>query len=304
MNEFTGPWRAFLVHEQHLSAHTVTAYLSDLGQFLEFAARHEGESLTTAHLRLWEAKDFRAWMAQSAKDGHAPTSIARALSVIKSFFKFLRKQEALSDSPVFYMRGPRLPKTLPRALSKTDMGHLLDEMAKDARWVSLRDLALLTLLYGTGLRIHEALNLTQQDIERDVMVVTGKGRKQRQVPLLPVVRTRLAAYLAACPHSHESSAPLFYGARGGRLSVGVAERMVRSVRRRLGLPESTTPHALRHTFATHLLEEGADLRTIQELLGHASLTTTERYTHVDQHHLRKVYAAAHPRMTMPKKDPP
>ncbi len=196
------------------------------------------------------------------------------------------------------MRTPKVPRALPRPLDVGDALAAVDAAGQlsDEPWLAKRDQALLLLLYGCGLRIGEALALNRRDAPAgDVLVVTGKGRKQRLVPVLPVVREAIAAYLAACPHALPADAPLFLGARGGRLDPAVAQRQVRRLRSALGLPETATPHALRHSFATHLLADGGDLRTIQELLGHASLSTTQRYTAVDVSRLAAVHRRAHPR---------
>lgn len=289
-------WTDWLRHEKRVSDHTLKAYTTDLNQFLVFISGHVGGGVTLIVLEQLELRDFRAWLAALYQKKYARTSVARALSSIKSFFAYLHRTGAIKSLDLQSLQGPSVPKTLPKALNQTDAAYLLAEVATGVDWVALRDEALVTLLYGTGLRISEALNLRQQDLQNPTQLrITGKGGKQRLVPLLPVVYEAMQKYLARCPYASEPESPVFYGVKGKVLSAGVAEKNMRDLRRRLGLPESVTPHALRHSFATHLLEEGSNLRTIQELLGHASLSTTQRYTHVDQKHLMHVYKKNHPR---------
>jgi integrase/recombinase XerC len=249
--------------------------------------------------------DFRAWLARRSRDKLARSSTARALSSVRGFFRFLDRRGLAANAAIALVRTPKLPKSVPRALPVGDTRDLLAEAEGDVaiEWIGRRDTAILTLLYGAGLRIAEALSLDKRTVEallRDrstSLAITGKGGKQRIVPLLPAVTTALAAYRATCPFL-AAAAPddrFFIGARGAALDPGVVQRAVRRLREQLGLPESVTPHALRHSFATHLLGAGGDLRTIQELLGHASLSTTQRYTDVDATRLAAVYRSAHPR---------
>lgn len=291
-------WQAWLSVERRASPHTFAAYERDLRAFLAFMTEHLGGAPDLAALGGLRAADFRSWLARRAQTGAARTSTARALAVVRSFFRFLDRTEKISNGAIGTVRTPKLPEAVPRPVTEADALALIDAAPGQARadWIGKRDAALFTLLYGCGLRIAEALSLNRIDAPAgDALVVTGKGRKQRMVPVLPQVRAALAEYLAACPFGDGGNSPLFVGARGERLQAGVAQRAMRQLRRALGLPETATPHALRHSFATHLLEGGGDLRTIQELLGHASLSTTQRYTKVDAGKILATFAKAHPR---------
>ena len=246
------------------------------------------------------AVDFRAWLAERHRQGLARTSTARALAALRSFYRYLDREHGRHNPALKALRSPRLPRHLPRPLSVGQASQLL-AAAPAARldWIARRDAAVLLLLYGAGLRIGEALALERAAVGRDParrlqLLVTGKGGRQRLVPVLPVIAAAIDDYLAACPYQ-EPAGPLFLGARGKRLQAPIVRRLMQELRRRLGLPESATPHALRHSFATHLLADGADLRTIQELLGHASLSTTQGYTGVDGARLMRLYHQAHPR---------
>jgi integrase/recombinase XerC len=296
-------WHDWLAHERRYSEHTLDGYRHDLAGFLNFLAGHLGGPPGLGDIEGLKPLDFRAWLADLDRRGLSRTSIARALSCLRGFFRFLEKQGIAANSAIGALRTPRVPKSVPKALSVEEAFDLIlsaEDLADDA-WIGLRDKALLILLYGCGLRIGEALALNRGQAPgrfgnpADTMTVRGKGNKERLVPVLPVVRDAVAAYLAACPYAGEGDAPLFLGARGGRLAAGVAQARVRDLRKLLGLPDTATPHALRHSYATHLLAGGGDLRTIQELLGHASLSTTQRYTDVDMARLSSVYEQAHPR---------
>jgi len=291
-------WRAWLSDERRVSANTIEAYGHDLDAFLAFLCRHLGSAPGLGDLEALTSADFRGYLADRASSGLARGSIARAMATLRSLFRFLDRKGLAHNAAIRTIRTPKVPKSVPRPLSAPQALEAVAAVADldDEPWIALRDVALLTLLYGCGLRIGEALALNRGDAPiRDTMVVTGKGRKQRLVPVLPVVIEAVAAYLAACPYDPGRDGPLFVGARGKRLDPGVVQRQVRRLRARLGLPETATPHALRHSFATHLLGGGGDLRTIQELLGHASLSTTQRYTAVDATRLAQVHHAAHPR---------
>lgn len=296
-------WRDWLAHEKRYSAHTLAGYQHDLTGFLRFLAAHLGGAPGLADIESLKPLDFRAWLADLDRRGLSRTSIARALSCLRGFFRFLEKQGIARNSAIGVLRTPKVPKSVPKALSIEEAFELIlsaPDLADDV-WIGLRDRALLTLLYGCGLRIGEALDLNRGRAPglfgnpADTMMVRGKGNKDRLVPVLPQVREAVAAYLAACPYGGGGDTPLFLGARGGRLAAGVAQARVRNLRALLGLPDTATPHALRHSYATHLLAGGGDLRTIQELLGHASLSTTQRYTDVDMARLSAVYDDAHPR---------
>jgi integrase/recombinase XerC len=291
-------WMRWLQVEKQYSVHSCDSYQRDLIAFTRFLAAHLGTALDLAAFETLRPADLRAWLAARHAKGLAKTSTARALSVVRGFFRFLRRRHGIGNSAIAAIRGPRLPQTAPRPLSETDARAVIDLSAAlpEEPWIAARDAALVSLLYGCGLRIGEALALDGGDLPREGLVrVRGKGGKERQVPVLAVVAEAVDAYVAVCPYPLERDAPLFRGAKGKRLQPAVAQRAMRQVREAMGLPATATPHALRHSFATHLLAGGGDLRTIQELLGHASLAATQRYTAVDQSRLRAVYDAAHPR---------
>ncbi len=290
-------WRARLAIERRSSPHTTAAYLRDLKIFLDFMREHLGETARLASLEALSHRDFRAYLARRAMSGSARSSTARAVSVLRSFFRYLREAGLADNRAIGGLRAPRLPHSVPRPLAAGDALAVIESggRAETGGWTAKRDRALLLLFYGCGLRINEALSLDLADAPTGGSLrVRGKGGKERLAPLLPVVVEAVADYVAACPLLGPGG-PLFVGARGGRLNAGVLQRRMREIRVRLGLPETATPHALRHSFATHLLQAGGDLRTIQELLGHASLSTTQRYTEVDTATLLKVYDEAHPR---------
>ena len=291
-------WRRWLIHEKRASRHTVDAYGRDLSMFLSFLQGHLDGPPGLSDLEQLTAADFRAWMARRASDGANRASIARAMSVLRGFFRWLERNGHGANHAIRAMRSPRQAPGIPKPLTVPDADLLLDSMdlLPGEPWETQRDVALFTLLYGCGLRISEALGLNRGEAPvGDALTVTGKGNKQRMLPVLPAVREAVQAYLKLCPWQPGDDDPLFLGARGKRLSPGVAQRRLRELRLLLGLPDSVTPHALRHSFATHLLAAGGDLRAIQELLGHASLSTTQRYTAVDSDSLLAAYRAAHPR---------
>ena len=305
INTARAAWRDWLKSERRLANHTLVAYEHDVATFLEFMTTYLGRTPTLDALGKLKPAEFRAWLAERARQGLARTSTARAFSSVRSFFQFLDKRGLAHNASIGAIQTPKLPRSVPKALSERDMEDLLDAPAEQEReaWLDLRDAAVLLLLYGAGLRIGEALGLNKAEVEdllksgRDTLSVTGKGNKTRLVPLLPQALEALRAYRDACPWLAGRGAKdtFFVGARGGALDPAIVQKRVRDIRRGLGLAESVTPHALRHSFATHLLGAGGDLRTIQELLGHASLSTTQRYTDVDSARLTAVYRAAHPR---------
>ena len=291
-------WRQWLGVERNCSAHTLDAYGRDLAAFLNFLAEHQGHRVGIADLTALVASDFRSYLAQRAGAGITKSSTARGLSSLRNFFRFLEKRGLAANAAIGTVRTPKLPRGVPKPLTAEDAKSALTVAfdLHDDPWQAARDQALFTLIYGCGLRIGEALGLKVGDVpDGDAITITGKGNKQRVVPLLPIVKDRIAAYLELCPHKRGKRDPLFVGARGQQLNPGVVQRQMRKVRLYLGLPETATPHALRHSFATHLLAGGGDLRTIQELLGHASLSTTQRYTEVDAARLIDVYKDSHPR---------
>jgi integrase/recombinase XerC len=294
-------WRAWLAHEKRAAARTQAGYAQDLQAFVGFMAEHQGGPVGLATLRDLAPAGFRGWLAWRLKEGYAKTSTQRAVAAVRGFLDFLDARYGLHNPALRAMRAPRAGRRLPRPLAVAEVEELTAAVAEEpgrAPWLLARDTALLLLLYGAGLRIGEALALDRGDLpagDESALRVMGKGRKERLVPLLPVIREALDAYLAACPYPLGPDRPLFVGERGKRLQQAVVQKRVRELRHALGLPETATPHSLRHSFATHLLSSGADLRSIQELLGHASLSTTQRYTGVDAEGLVRLYAKAHPR---------
>ncbi len=291
-------WRDWLAGERRASSHTVDGYGRDLSAFLAFLLDHFGRPPDLALLGEVGASDIRAFLARRGGEGLARSSLARAMSTLRGFYRFLDRRGLVNNPAISAVRGPRPAKTVPKALAADAALDTLEAAgeAQEQPWLAARDVALFTLLYGCGLRLGEALAMNWADLPRgDTMVITGKGRKQRLVPVLPAVKAALAAYGALCPFGRGAERPMFVGARGKRLNPGVVQRQMRRLRPALGLPDTATPHALRHSFATHLLAGGGDLRTIQELLGHASLSTTQRYTDVDAAAIRRVYDQAHPR---------
>ena len=295
-------WRLWLRTERRLAERTEQGYREDLAAFVGFLSTHASGEVSLANLAALRLADLRAWLAWRHQESYARTSTARAIAAVRGFFRFIDRRHGIHNPALQALRTPRLPHRVPRPLAETDARDLVLAALTDARepWLGMRDAALFLLLYGAGLRLGEALGLDRRDLGRDVRVlrglrVRGKGGKERLVPVLPIVAEALVAYLAACPIPPLPDEPLFKGARGGRLQQSVVQKQVRQLRVSLGLPETATPHALRHSFATHLLGEGADLRSIQELLGHASLSTTQGYTEVDARRLVTLYAKAHPR---------
>jgi integrase/recombinase XerC len=289
---------AYLAQERRASPLTVAAYGRDLRFFLEFLTDHVGESPTTAHLTRLREADLRAWLAAEAATGRGNRTRARHLSAVRSFFRYLTKRQGLDITAARLLATPKIAPPLPKPLAPAQARAVAEDIAEltDDPAMQARDTALFTLLYGCGLRIAEALSLNVADVPRSgqPLRVTGKGSKERLVPVLPAVAQAVAAWLHVHPAGRTSTAPLFVGLRGDRLNPGVAQRVLRAYRRLAGLPEHATPHALRHSFATHLLAGGADLRSIQDLLGHASLSTTQRYTAVDGDKLLAVWRATHP----------
>nr|WP_041797044.1 tyrosine recombinase XerC [Pararhodospirillum photometricum] len=291
-------WLGWMGRERRASPHTLLAYARDLAAFLAFLRDYRGEEVSLGVLAALDAADFRAYLTARTNEGLSRPSLARALSALRNLFRWLDREDHIHNAALDSLRTPKLPQAVPKALSEEEAAETLAATRdlQDEPWVAKRDLALFTLLYGCGLRLGEALDLDRGDWPRgEVLRILGKGRKERLVPLLPVVSEALDDYLEACPFPGGPGTPLFLGQRGARLNPGVVQRQMRRLRALLGLPESATPHALRHSFATHLLAHGGDLRTIQELLGHASLSTTQRYTKVDSVGLARLHRETHPR---------
>lgn len=291
-------WLTDLGSLRDASDATLDAYARDLADFLAFQAGHLGDAPGPAALRTLGTTDMRAWMAAQRARGVGPRSLARRLSAVKAFYRWWAEREGFDATPVLSMRAPKHSRRLPRPLGVEDAARMLETVgAQDARdWVSARDMAVVTLLYGCGLRRSEALSLDAGALPLgDTLRIRGKGGKEREVPVLPAARDAVARYAALCPHDLAPGTPLFRGIRGGPLNGRLVAKVMEQARMQLGLPATATPHALRHSFATHLLNAGGDLRAIQELLGHASLSTTQAYTAVDAARLLEVYAAAHPK---------
>jgi integrase/recombinase XerC len=294
-------WLSFLGAERRMSAKTLEAYSRDVAQFLGFLADHLGGAPTLKQLAKLTPADIRAFMAARRASGIGSRSLMRGLAGARSFARYLERNGRGKVAALAAVRAPKLAKTLPKPLSVSAAKRMTetDSRAGETRepWVLARDAAVLALLYGAGLRISEALSLKRKNVAgaTDALTVTGKGNKTRMVPLLPQVAKLIADYVALCPFALAPDGPLFVGARGGPLSPRIVQLTMARLRGALGLPDSATPHALRHSFATHLLARGGDLRAIQELLGHASLSTTQIYTAVDAERLLDVYRSAHPR---------
>ena len=295
-------WNRWLVSERRASEHTIDAYRRDLSAFFTFLNEHLGNAPRLKDLQDLKPPDFRSYLARRSAEGLARTSIARAMSTLRNFFRFLDRTGKVHNPSIDSGRTPKTPSSIPKALTPDDAIAAVKaagEMQNEP-WLANRDVAIMLLLYGCGLRIGEALGLNGKDMspassKDGTLRVIGKGNKERIVPVLPVISGAISTYRKSCPHAITAETPLFFGSRGARLNAGVVQRQVRKVRALLGLNDSATPHAFRHSFATHLLAKGGDLRTIQELLGHASLSTTQRYTAVDEERLWTVYEDAHPR---------
>lgn len=295
-------WLAVLGHERRASPHTLRAYGDDLSRFFAFIREHCGDAADDKMLASLAPADIRAFIARRRKEGLGSRGVHRALSAIRSFYRYLAREQILDNPAPRMVRTPKTPRNLPRPLSTIDAERTLGEAAspqsekEQAAWIAARDAALLTLLYGAGLRISEALSLKRKDAPLgDSLVILGKGRKERVIPILPRIREEVEKYVAQRPAANAPDEPLFISRRGKPMSAREAQALMQRLRSSLGLPERATPHALRHSFASHLLDGGADLRSVQELLGHASLSTTQGYTQIETKRLMQVYKKAHPR---------
>lgn len=296
-------WLSYLTAERDYAANTLEAYERDLRQFFTFLHRHFAGPATLADLNRLTPQDLRGFMASRRAQGTCSRSLSRSISALRAFFRFLERAKLLNNRTVLAMALPKVPFSVPRPLTEIKTREVLAESADaekrgQEKWIGARDCAALLLLYGSGLRISEALAIQRRDAPlppRDVVRVKGKGGKERIVPVLPITQKAVQEYIAICPYTLAPDGPLFVGAKGGPLSPRILQLLIARMREMLGLPETATPHALRHSFATHLLGSGADLRAIQELLGHASLGTTQIYTEVDREALLRVYDRAHPR---------
>jgi integrase/recombinase XerC len=292
-------WLKMLARERRLSPETVEAYERDTRQFLHFLTGHRGGSPGISDIADLRPADLRGFLAARRAGGAGARTLGRGLAGIRSLLRFLERRGLVNAAGAAALRAPRQPKSLPKPLTASDAKHVvsMEGQLAEEPWIAARNAAVLTLLYGCGLRISEALGLTPADVApgTTTLRITGKGGKARLVPLMAVAAEAIADYRRLCPYQPGPDAPLFRGTRGGALQAAIIQREVRRMRSVLGLPETATPHALRHSFATHLLAGGGDLRTIQELLGHASLSTTQIYTGVDSARLLKAYRDAHPR---------
>ena len=280
------------------SDNTIIAYSHDVADFLTFMTQHKAEPQGLAPLARLTVSDMRSWMAFTRSSDVGPRSLARKLSAVKSFYRWLSEREGFDPSAVLSTRSPKFQRKLPRPLAEDAAKLMIDtsEMQSATPWVAARDQAVITLLYGCGLRISEALSLTARNLPiGDALRILGKGGKERLVPVIPAARKAVEQYLRHCPYDITCDSPVFLGVRGGKLSPRMVQKVVEKTRMQLGLPATATPHAMRHSFATHLLNAGGDLRAIQELLGHASLSTTQAYTAVDNVRLMEVYQRAHPK---------
>ncbi len=292
---------AWLDHERALAGaapNTLTAYQADVLGFLGFMTQHHGDSQGLGPIARLTTRDMRAWMAHERGRGLGARSLARALSAVKSFYRWLAEREGFEPTAVLSTRAPKFQRKLPRPLAEQAAAEMIDTIGLQSiePWIAARDTAVITLLYGCGLRISEALGLTGAAAPLpDVLRITGKGGKERIVPVIGPARDAVAAYVDLCPYPINADTPLFWSLRAKPLSPRAIQKVMAQARMQLGLPATATPHALRHSFATHLLAAGGDLRSIQELLGHASLSTTQTYTGVDAAHLMAVYEKAHPK---------
>jgi len=291
LHEVVKDWLQWLENERRYSEHTVDAYARDLSQFFDFFETPQ----TIGSLSKMQISDFRRYISSRHCQLISKTSLTRKLSSIRNFFHWLNRKGIVQNSAVSILSSPKKDKVLPRALEIQQAKDLIEEAPnfEKENWQQLRDIAIFTLLYGCGLRISEAVNTNIGDFDnRDFLRIKGKGNKERIVPILPIVTRSINAYLEACPYSHNHGDPIFLGARGERISPRIIERQMEKIRNYMGLPSNLTPHSLRHSFATHLLANGTDLRSIQELLGHASLSTTQRYTEVEISKLQTEYDQA------------
>jgi integrase/recombinase XerC len=295
--ELTEAWLASLAHERRASPHTLRAYGDDVQRFLDFLTGYQGARPSLTALQKLRPAELRAFLTERRNEGLGARGVQRALAALRSFYRWLERENMADGAAVRAVRSPKLPRTLPRPLSEADAARTIAETGEEEKpWLAARNAALVTLLYGTGLRISEALSLRRGDLPLpESLTVIGKGRKQRSVPVLPAVRDAADAYAKLCPFDPGKRGPLFVSRRGNPMSAREAQALMQHLRGRLGLSPSATPHALRHSFATHLLQNGGDLRAVQELLGHASLSTTQKYTEVEGARVLAVYEAAHPR---------
>ena len=296
MEEYRKSWHEYLKSEKGFSDHSVEAYITDLDYFCQFVSNHLATFCNIKSLESLSIKDFRSWLAYRHREGLAFSSTNRALAAVKNFFKYLIKYHQFSNKAIFTLKSPKQPSSLPKALNEEQTFIALEEKELETheQWLNLRDQALLYLLYACGLRISEGLSIKLKDLNKDTLIIKGKGNKERIVPIIPLVIEKIRYYLSLCPYNLEKDDFVFVGKQGKKLDPGVFQRHIRVLRNSLNLPESTTPHSFRHSFATHILANGGDLKSIQDLLGHKDLSTTQKYTKVDANHLINIYKKTHP----------
>ena len=305
----------YLASEKRSSKNTIISYKTDIYYFFKFLNSYREEKISIKILEDLKLMDFRAFLANRINEEFTNNSNARAISVLRSFFSYLNKNKKITNSSIRNVKIPKIPKPIPKSVDEIDINKIMELLKSfnKENWCYLRDLALLTLIYGCGLRIREAILITKNHLEfdssfaktqaliaakdgkGDFLKILGKGNKEREIPLLPIVKSRINNYLLACPYGMPTSEPIFLGVRGKPYHPTLFQSLIRRIRKALQLPDFITPHAFRHSFATHLLENGGDLRSIQELLGHSSLSATQRYTKVDKNRLLEVYNKTHPR---------
>jgi len=291
-------WYSYIADEKRMSKNTIDAYCKDIETFFDFLTSHIGGPISLTNLKNLAASDFRAFMASRRRDGAGPRTIARLMSSLRSLFQYLEKVDIIKNHSIHSIRIPKIPHSIPKPLSVNQANNLIDDNEKNS-WVIARDNAIFLLLYGCGLRISEALELNIKDAPtedwQDSIRVMGKGKKIREIPLLPDVKEGIIKYLNLYPGNSNINDPLFVGVKGGRLSPRIVQITMQRMKNKMNLPDNATPHSLRHSFATHLLQGGVDLRSIQELLGHSSLSSTQIYTEVDKKKLTDVHQKSHPR---------
>jgi integrase/recombinase XerC len=290
-------WLAVLRHHRRLSPHTLRAYGDDVAGFVEFLAEHTGGPVTAGVLKALRPADVRAFITVRRSKGLGPRGVQRAMAALRSFYRHLERANLADSTAVQAVRSPKTPHTLPRPLSERDAMRVIGEAGQEGRkWLAARNAALITLLYGTGLRISEALSLKRSDaVLGERLTIIGKGGKERIVPVIDAVREAVTIYVQCCPFDPGKKGALFLSPKGAPMMPREAQRVMQQLRSRLGLSPTATPHAMRHSFATHLLQNGSDLRVVQELLGHASLSTTQKYTEVEERRVMTIYETAHPR---------
>ena len=295
--EIYNRWCSWMTEEKRYSSHTSSSYRKDMAMFLSFLNTHLNENITLSSIKNITLQDIRSWLSSLRNQEYNIASYARYLAAIRNFFNYTKRFENIENSSAMNIKIKRRNRSLPKALSTIDTKLVQDgafEVSKDL-WTQLRDFAIITLIYGCGLRISEALSITQRDLNGDYINITGKGNKTRSVPILSSVKETIEKYVEHCPFNIGMEEPIFLGTRGKKMNVSVFQNQIRKIRTNLGLQPSVTPHAFRHSFATHLLSNGADLRSIQELLGHKNMSTTQIYTSVDSKKILDAYSKSHPR---------